>query len=153
MQHRPIQPQPPLSRRLAEAAALAPSPRRILVSGPDARMRLVLASLLRAEGHQVVHASDAPELLDHVARSLSSPPWHSPVDAVVLDARHDDGDLALLAALREQDWVTPVIVVVSRGNYPAMEEARRLGAALVLPMPLDPDDLRDGLLAVVQPPQ
>lgn len=151
MQHRPIPALPPTSKRIAAAVA-AMSPHRVLVAGPDPRMRIVLASVLRREGYDVAQSADDPELLDHVARALSSPPWHEPIDALVLDAR-DEGrsTLDLLAKLREQDWATPAIVVIARGDEEAADEATRLGASLVLAMPIDPDDLRGALSSILPP--
>jgi DNA-binding response OmpR family regulator len=150
MLHRPAPSLPHVSQLLA-GAARAIAPRRVLVTGPDERMRLVLASVLRSRGYDVVHAGSDSVALDYIAQSLSSPPWTEGLDAIVLDARDDLRTLELFARLREQDWATPVVVVVSRDDVDARDEARRLGAAVTLPMPLKPEELASALLSIVPP--
>ena len=146
MQHRPAPSLPPVSTLIH---SIRTESRRILVAGGDPRMRIAVTSLLRQDGYTVAQSADDPELLDHIACSLSSPPWHEPIGAVILDARDEWSSLELLSKLRARDWATPVVVLIARGDLETMEEARRLGASLVLPLPIAPDDLRDALLAVM----
>ena len=72
------------------------------------------------------------------------------VHAIMLDAVMQDVDgLDLLARMRSLYPEVPVVVVSGRGSPRTAQEARRLGAAEVLPKPLDVGDLVRFLTAAV----
>jgi DNA-binding NtrC family response regulator len=72
-----------------------------------------------------------------------------PAELVVIDAsQHPSVAMALLEALRAADGAVPVIVIVGAGSE-APDEAKRLGAEVVLESPLDVSRLRSAAEALV----
>jgi len=72
-----------------------------------------------------------------------------PAELVVIDAsQHPSVAMALLEALRAADGTVPVIVIAGDGAE-ARDEAKRLGAEVVLEAPLDVSRLRSAAEALV----
>src|SRR4051812_35183889 len=67
--------------------ALRPRPGRprIFVAEDDAQMRELMATMLRAEGCEVVEASDGVQLVEALIRSLTGDPPRAP-DLVIMEA-------------------------------------------------------------------
>lgn len=98
------------------AAPPPPPPRRgtILLVGPDADQRELLASLLESEGHRVVAAPESDAALAALARSGARP------DLVLADDRLNVGlDGARLAATLGQRLGTPVPALILAADGPA----------------------------------
>jgi CheY-like chemotaxis protein len=109
-------------------------PTRVLVAEDDADAREMLVEALREEGYQVIEVENGRQL----AKCLVKPYGHTcpRPDVVISDIRMPGHTgLEVLAALRESDWAMPVILVTAFGDEDTHEEARRLGAALVVDKP------------------
>ncbi len=102
---------------------------RILVAEDDPDLRRLMAVALRRDGHQVIEARDAAELLEALASTLIEP-VASPFDVVICEQTLPGiPGLSVLAGLRARQRATPFILVT---DQPAVRErAQRLGAAVV----------------------
>ena len=108
--------------------------KKILIAEDEVVLRESLAELLTEEGYQVIEVENGRQL----AECLVKPRGHScpRPDLVISDIRMPGHTgLEVLAALRESDWAMPVILVTAFGDKDTHEEARRLGAALVVDKP------------------
>lgn len=131
------------------SAQLAASPVRVLLAEDDRELRLLLATVLRRDGYEVLEARDGNHLLEIMGESLVSS-GGAPLDIVVSDIRMPGkSGLELLAGLRRDDWATPVVLITAFGDPETHAEAYRLGADAVLDKPLDLDDLRVVVQALV----
>ena len=102
---------------------------RILVAEDDPDLRRLLAVALRRDGHAVIEARDAAELLEALASTLIEP-VASPFDVVICEQTLPGiPGLSLLAGLRSRQRATPFILVTDQAAV--RERARRLGAAVV----------------------
>ena len=102
---------------------------RLLVAEDDADLRRLLAVALRRDGHAVIEARDAAELLEALASTLIEP-VASPFDVVICEQTLPGiPGLIVLAGLRSRQRATPFILVTDQ--EPVRERARRLGAATV----------------------
>ena len=102
---------------------------RILVAEDDADLRRLLAVALRRDGHAVIEARDAAELLEALASTLIEP-VASPFDVVICEQTLPGiPGLSLLAGLRSRQRATPFILITDQAAV--RERARRLGAAVV----------------------
>ena len=102
---------------------------RILVAEDDADLRRLLAVALRRDGHAVIEARDAAELLEALASTLIEP-VASPFDVVICEQTLPGiPGLSLLAGLRSRQRATPFILVTDQAAV--RDRARRLGAAVV----------------------
>ncbi|WP_437731955.1 response regulator [Sorangium sp. So ce1335] len=125
------------------------SPVRVLLAEDDRELRQLLATALRRDGYEVLEARDGNQLLELMAESLVSSSGARP-DIVVSDVRMPGkSGLELLAGLRRDDWSTPVVLITAFGDPETHAEAYRLGADAVLDKPLDIDDLRVVVQALV----
>ena len=108
---------------------------RLLVVDDEANMRRVLASILGADGHEVVEADGV--------RTAQRAFAGSPFDLVLTDQRMADGDgLALLASCREVDPTVPVVVMTAYATVELAVEAMKIGAFDFVPKPFQPDAVR-----------
>jgi len=108
---------------------------RLLVVDDEANMRRVLASILAADGHEVVEADGV--------RAAQRAFAESPFDLVLTDQRMADGDgLALLASCREVDPTVPVVVMTAYATVELAVEAMKIGAFDFVPKPFQPDAVR-----------
>ena len=124
----------------AASMALVPEPETVLLVEPDDDLRERVSEALREDGFRVVEVEDGMELLDYL-EALSGHAKVIPPDVIVSEiALPGPSALELLWRLRQQDRVTPVILIASKGED--MERAQECGADLVLPWPLDIDQLR-----------
>ena len=102
---------------------------RILVAEDDSDLRRLLTVALRRDGHAVIEARDAAELLEALASTLIEP-VASPFDVVICEQTLPGiPGLSLLAGLRSRQRATPFILVTDQ--VAVRERARRLGAAVV----------------------
>jgi CheY-like chemotaxis protein len=96
--------------------------------------RLRVASLAQARGFEIVEAEDG-------ASALAAADAHLP-DLVVLDIGLPDIDgLRMLASMREQHPLVPVVVVSSTGDSAQVEEALDLGAVNFVRKPVTAEEL------------
>jgi CheY-like chemotaxis protein len=119
---------------------------RVVVADDDGDVRAVVAEVLRADGYEVVEASDGGELLallESSAMAASRGERGVAVSAVVSDVRMPwFGGMDVLTALRCAAWSLPVILMTAYGDDETHAEARDLGASAVLDKPFDLDVLR-----------
>src|SRR3954469_13389242 len=121
-------------------AALVPEPETVLLVEPDDDLRERVSEALREDGFRVVEVEDGMELLDYLEALAGHGKVIAP-DVIVSEiALPGPSALELLWRLRQQDRVTPVILIASKGED--VERAQDCGADLVLPWPLDIDQLR-----------
>jgi len=120
--------------------ALEPEPETVLLAEPDEELRERAAEALRLDGFRVVEVEDGLELLDYLEGLTGRGRLAAP--DVIVSEMELPGKSALdcLWRLRQKDRVTPVILIASEGEDG--ERAQRWGADLVLPWPLDIDQLR-----------
>lgn len=106
----------------------------LLVVEDDRRIVEFLERGLRAHGYRVTSCPDAASALREGARD--------DVDLIVLDLTLPDGDgLEVLAALRGQGVVTPVLVLTARGGADAAVTGLDAGADDYLSKPFRFDEL------------
>ena len=124
----------------AASMALVPEPETVLLVEPDDDLRERVSEALREDGFRVVEVEDGMALLDYL-EALTGRGKVIPPDVIVSEiALPGPSALELLWRLRQQDRVTPVILIASKGED--VERAQECGADLVLPWPLDIDQLR-----------
>jgi signal transduction histidine kinase/CheY-like chemotaxis protein len=122
-----------------EATAI---PLRLLLVEDDATVAEVLAGLLRAQGHEVVHAGHGLAALAEVAGAG--------FDAALLDLDQPGMDgLALARQLRAQGFARPLLAVTARADAEAEPLARAAGFDAFLRKPLTGEALADALAAMV----
>jgi len=109
----------------------------ILVIDDDARLRTVLALVIREAGHDVALAGDGKEALAEMARR--------PVDVVVTDIMMPEADgVEVIMACRRTFPTTRIIAMSggpSTGDMDFLRVAAKLGAAATLAKPFLPDVL------------
>ena len=130
--------------------ASAPSPARLLLAEDDFELRELLASVLRADGHEVVEACDGNELWALLSRE-SEADDQAPFSLVVSDVRMPGlNAFEVLTRLRRALTETPVILITAFGDQTTHLRGLRLGASRVLDKPFDCDELRDAVQATLQ---
>lgn len=133
---------PPGSGPPAAAPIAADASLRLLLVEDDATVAEVLAGLLRAQGHAVVHAGHGLAALAEVAGSA--------FDAALLDLDLPGMDgLALARQLRAQGFDRPLLAVTARADAEAEPLARAAGFDAFLRKPLTGGALADALAATL----
>ena len=108
---------------------------RILIVDNEASMRLILASNLRQDQHELWEASGVQE----AQRALTA----NDFDVVVTDQKMPDGDgLAVLASAREVDPTIPVILLTAVATVELAAESTGQGAFDFLTKPFQPELVR-----------
>jgi len=120
------------------------APLRILVAEDNRTLRRLLALVLRRDGHEVIEACDAGELLETLASSfLQGDGGSAPIDLVICEhVLPGLAGLTVLAGLRSRDRATPFILMT--GNEDVQRRARRL-RAVVLDHPFNVAVIRDAI--------
>ena len=123
---------------------------RLVLACEDPPLRDTLAAALALDGHDIVEARTALDLIHRVGGGPSS--RRAPPEVVVLDTSGSRwATLEMLEAVCGEDWSLPVIALVRARDQDARGEARRLGAKAVLEIPVDEAALRAEVLAIVSP--
>ncbi len=108
--------------------------RRLLLVEDRESLRRMLARALDREGYEVVAVDDAPA----ATRAVASGEF----DLVLTDLRLPGGSgLEVLAASRQAQPQTPVVVLTAYGSVATAVEAMKLGAADFLEKPVELEDL------------
>ncbi len=124
-------------RRAALESPLEVAQTRVILAEDDDEFRGLLSACLRRDGLEVVEASHGVELLGLVDSWMLRSDGEALVELVISDVRLPGATgLQALAALRQSDWNTPVILISSFADRELREEAERLGA-VVLDKPFD----------------
>jgi CheY-like chemotaxis protein len=130
------------------APELASHVARVLLVEDHVEMRRLLASVLRADGHQVLEASDGLKALGPLLGRRGEPE----IDLVISDVRMPGcTGLELLAFLRLERPATPVVLITAFGDRDTHAEARRLGATAILDKPFDVRAFRHLVRTLVRP--
>lgn len=130
-------PRPPRWRRADEEQAeleglTDDAPLRALVAEDDADMRQLLARWLESAGFDVIQAEDGDELIAWLRCFERGSPDAIALDLVVSDLRMPGpSGLSVLEQLRLDDGVTPVILISAFADACLVDEAARLGAAVL----------------------
>jgi len=116
-------------------------PETVLLVEPDEELRERAAEALRADGFRVIEVEDGLELLDYLEAANARGPLLPP-DVIVSETELPGPSvLELVWRLRQRDRVTPIILIASEQNEDD-ERAQACGVDLVLPWPLDIEQLR-----------
>lgn len=131
-----------LHRHLAAAPQVerggGPRAPRVLLAEDDEAMRTLLTELFEDAGYEVVPSVDGFDLLERVGDTWLG---ERPYDLVVSDVRMPGcTGIEALAALRQRDWLTPILLMTAFGDARTHREAERLGAA-ILDKPFEVDAL------------
>ena len=108
---------------------------RIMIAEDDADVRQVLTHLLIEEGHEIAVARDGNACLDKV---MADPP-----DLLILDIMMPGVDgYSVLHELKHSGMsgAVKVLVLTARGAEDDVERSYKLGAALHMAKPFDPDE-------------
>ena len=118
---------------------------RVLLAEDDDDMRSLLAEELRRDGYDVLEAKDGTEM-ELRLKSVRHCPLRAP-DVIVMDVRMPGhSGLELLAAIRQAQWTTPVVLITGFFEPKLTAAARELDA-LVFAKPFDIDSLRVAIRA------
>lgn len=113
--------------------------RKVLLAEDDGEMRRLLAGALRAEGYDVVEASDGEELLDRLSDAIVSA---DPVDCIVTDVRMPRfSGIQALGVIKTASLPMPVVVITAFGDHATHVDAWLMGAAAVMDKPFEIEDL------------
>jgi DNA-binding response OmpR family regulator len=127
------------------------APPVVLVGEDDPALSRVIAIALERDGFAVIAAHDGRELERRIERIVAGLDARG-VDLVIADERMPMlGGLAVLSHLRRNDWAIPFILITGYCDGELRDEARRLGAVLVLDKPFDLEQLRAVARAVAMP--
>ena len=117
--------------------------KHLLIVDDDDRIRDLLKRFLAMGGYQITTAQDAA-----AARKLFQT---FDFDLTILDIMMPGEDgLSLLAALRDEGNLTPVLLLSARGNADDRIEGLRLGADDYLPKPFEPEELALRVAAILR---
>ncbi|MEI8256597.1 MAG: response regulator [Deltaproteobacteria bacterium] len=116
---------------------------RILLAADDDLFRDMLAADLRSDGHVVVEAEDGDELADHVEVSVYRRGLRPAPDVIISEIfLPGPSALRILEQIREEELLTPMILVAALVDEATRADACRLGATAVFQRPLDMAALR-----------
>ena len=142
------------SHRL-DLEATEPDRRRplVLLAEDEVEMRGLIARTLRKENCDILEARDGSQLIRLLITHVLVPRGgREPVDLIISDIRMPGANgLDVLAALRRQDAVTPVILITAFGDPDTQLEAYRQGAVMVMNKPFEMEDLRVVVRSIVEP--
>jgi DNA-binding NtrC family response regulator len=107
---------------------------RVLIVEDEANLRLLLGSILRENGHEVLEAAGVAE-----ARRIFA---SEELDIVITDQKMQDGEgLELLATVRDADSAVPVVFLTAFATIELAVDAMRAGAFDFLTKPFLPDQV------------
>jgi DNA-binding response OmpR family regulator len=113
---------------------------RVFIAEDDFELRTLLAARLERHGFEVVATEHAAKMLAEL-RDVAERPSEHP-DVVVLDVRMPGiSGLALLKAMRETGWETPVVMLTAFADADVLAAAQAHGASVVFDKPADLDDV------------
>ena len=128
----------------ASEAAAPPAP-RVLLAEDDQDFRVLLATVLRAAGFEVLEAGNGAELFDYVAFGLMGGQAKRSFDIIVSDIEMPGySGLEVLNGIRDACVTIPVILITAFGDPDKHQAAERLGATL-LDKPFDLADLEQAV--------
>lgn len=127
--------------------------KRVLLAEDDAIARKLVSSALSAMGAEVIETADGGRMLVAIASHYKDGRSPTDLDLIVTDVRMPVvGGLEVFQGLRAAGWTTPVIVVTGHDEEHVREAAERLGA-VILPKPLDLEELERAVRMLVAAPR
>lgn len=127
------------------------APPRVLLAEDQPEMRSLLRSALARDGYEVIEAEDGPAVIRAIISGLVEERARAP-DLIITDVRMPGfTGLEVLARLRREKWLTPVILITAFGDEALHAEAARLGATRVLDKPFELEDLRAAVRELLKP--
>ena len=136
----------------ASQPTVSPARARLLLAEDDFELRDLLASVLRADGHDVVEARDGRELLALLSPE-SGPVGANRFSLVVSDVCMPGlTAFDVLAKLRRELNGIPIILITAFGDQTTHLRALRLGASRVIDKPFDCDELREAVHQALHEP-
>lgn len=115
---------------------------RILVAEDDPDLRDAIGDLLSAHGFEVVGLEDGSEVAEYIRESVELDAPKPRVHALLTDLRMPNMSGAeVLSYFQSLGWHLPTVVLTAFGDPDTRRELLELGAAVVLPKPVDPDEL------------
>jgi CheY-like chemotaxis protein len=125
---------------------------RVLLAEDDQDLRVLLATVLRADGYEVLEAGNGAELFDFVAFGLMGGQAQRSFDLIVSDIEMPGyTGLEVLDGIRDACIGIPVILITAFGDSEKHRVAERLGARL-LDKPFDLADLEQAVEAALSQP-
>lgn len=127
----------------ATRSGFGANPYRVLVAADDARARSSLVSALVPCGFDVLAFSEGRGVLEFLSMTMKRNVDVEPPDLIVADLDLPGaGGLEVVAALRELDWSTPVVLLTAFPDEALEEESARMGVTAVFAKPVDLTELR-----------
>lgn len=127
--------------------------RRVLVAEEDGDTRRLLASALRADGYEVIEATNGFELLEQLSGALVFGDPAGMPEAIVMGLwMHGVSGRSIVDGLRDAQWSTPIVLISKQRGREPREELARCRAHALFEEPFDMDDLRTVLLNLVPAP-
>jgi DNA-binding response OmpR family regulator len=124
----------------------------VLLAEDDLTLRHLLASVLTADGYEVIEASDGLELLAQIEGALAYRREHATSFIIVADIHMPElSGLDVLSILRCAYAPTPVILITGFGDEETYAEAFELGASAVFDKPFNLDELRAAVVEAALP--
>jgi CheY-like chemotaxis protein len=113
---------------------------RVLVAEDDNELRALVASAVRADGHEVVEARDGRELAAHMG---PGPHGAQAYDLVITDVLMPGANgISVLSHLASDPEPPHIVVITAFGEPEVHAWARSIGAVAVFDKPFNLDDLR-----------
>lgn len=117
----------------------------------DVEFRTLLSLKLRGGGFDVTEAGDGKELLERLIDGYWCDGRYDPFDIVLSDINMPHFDaLDVLARASSCLTTTPVVLMTAFAEAHTREQARRLGATVVLSKPLQLNELCARLVAIIR---
>jgi DNA-binding response OmpR family regulator len=130
-------------------SAVRPPAPRVLLAEDDQDFRGLLATVLRADGYEVLEAGNGAELFDYVAFGLMGGHAKRSFDVIVSDIEMPGySGLEVLGGIRDASVTIPVILITAFGDPEKHQAAERLGARL-LDKPFDLGELEQAVDAAL----
>jgi len=121
---------------------------QIFLAEADAELRAEIAATLRRDGRDVVECADGPTLFVELEHRVSRPGARRSL--VVAQARLPGfSALRILHSLRQLDIQIPMILMTRLPESTLHDLAEKAGASAVLLKPIQMDDLRRAVAAVI----
>ncbi len=124
----------------------------VLVASDSDSVRSQIGDQLERNGYEVSQTKCGLEVLDLIGAPGWRPRLREPADLIVLDISDSPWvGLAILEAIRKQDWALPVVLVTGKVSGMIRAEARRLGVVEMFDKPVDPETLTAAVLSIEPP--
>jgi len=125
---------------------------RVLVVEDDGELRAMIGARLRRQGFAVFEVGSGDDALTLLAGMVERHWPSDDVDLIVMDVRMPGASgLEVAQILRVADWATPVLLMTAYPDAEVLDEAARLGVA-VLGKPFGLDALSSAAIAALAAP-